>query len=260
MLSHWLNFQGFFFTNGSCVKIETSRKAGQLEISERVSCRSFTGRTAFQKGWDLPLVFVGELCLEYERKSPKGWFLLREFLDGKTWNLFGRKKTLFCMVFVEGSKLLFLVLTRLGPRKHMKIALSFVHVLGVFSSFLHTEKSRRGDQGFHPNPQVFDWVHGKVRHHYGFCHVFFSGCFFWIVKNTRTFRTQKTHFRYHFEVLMSRVQSVVFDVIVASLTPRWLTNFNWLAMPPSTHLMIKSTYDPCESTMLLIEIEDLHFM
>jgi len=43
-----------------------------LEISERVSYRSFTGRTAFQKGWDLPLVFVGELCLEYERKSPKG--------------------------------------------------------------------------------------------------------------------------------------------------------------------------------------------
>ena len=72
-------FPGFFFTNGSCVKIETSRKAGQLEISERVSCRSFTGRTAFQKGWDLPLVFVGELCLEYERKSPKGWFLLMEF-------------------------------------------------------------------------------------------------------------------------------------------------------------------------------------
>lgn len=54
-------------------------------------------------------------------------------------------RSLFCMVFVEGSKLLFLVLTRLGPKRHMKIALRFVsrtiHVLGGFFHFYIRKKA-----------------------------------------------------------------------------------------------------------------------
>ena len=106
--------------------------------------------------------------------------------------------------------------------------------------FLHSNKRKsnlRGDQGFHPNPQVFDLVHGKVHHHYGFCHVFFSGCFFWSVKNTTTFRTQKTHFTLD---IISRCWCsecnpwFLMWLLLLWLQDGWLTSTDWRCLQVPT--------------------------